>query len=84
MSNLHVFDVYGGEEELVIAESAEDARALCAENVSADELTKATFEQYPDDWPLPFREEEDKPAVTKACSEWAKQYGRGHFATTYT
>lgn len=84
MADLHVFDVYGCEEELVIAASVEDARALCAENVSAEELADATFEQYPDNYPLPFREEEGKPSVTKTCGEWARQYGRGHFATTYT
>lgn len=84
---LHLFDVYGGEEETVIAYDAADARAVQMElGISAADLEGAVFKQYADDADFAFRErvdEKDGPVVTKTCAEWAKEKGRGFFSTTY-
>lgn len=85
---LHLFDVYGGEEETVIAYDAADARAVQMElGIGAADLEGAVFKQYADDADFAFRErvdEKDGPVVTKTCAEWAKEKGRGFFSTTYT
>lgn len=83
---LHIFDVYGGEEETVIAYDAADAKAVQMElGIAEADLEGAVFRQFGDAAPFTFCEDEArKNPVTKTCAEWAKEKGRGFFSTTYT
>jgi hypothetical protein len=75
---LHMFDVYGGEEEVVIAKDEGDARVIMLTMSSAEELEDAPFHEYDDDAEYTRRDENDVP-VTKTVREWCKQEGRGYF-----
>lgn len=79
---LHMFDVYGGEEEVIIAKDADDARVFMLTMVKPEDLEDAVFDEYDDDAEYTCRDEPGEP-VTKTVREWCTQFGRGYFASCY-
>lgn len=81
---LHVFDVYGAGEEVIIAASEDDARELCRIEYGEDSLDGAIFDEYDDDAAFEmYTDEERRNLVTKTCGEWAREHGRGHLCSCY-
>lgn len=81
-ARLHVFEISGGGEDIVIAYDAEDARAIMLEIVDAADLEMVGFRQYRDDEDFEFHVtvDEEVDPITKTCGEWARAKGRGYFA----
>lgn len=80
--DLHMFDVYGGEEEVLIAHNKDDARTIMLTMVEPKDLEDACFDEYEDNKEHTRRDENNVP-VTKTVAEWCKQEGRGYFASCY-
>ena len=81
-SEVHMFDVYGSEEEVVIAKDADDARVVMLTMAKPEDLEDACFDEYVDDDEYTRRDENGEP-VTKTVADWCKQEGRGYFASCY-
>lgn len=73
---LHVWLV--DDEEFVIAASRDDAVQVMRE-VKSEPAETYKYVLLDDSKPFTFTEEREP--VTKTCGEWAKERGRGHFAS---
>jgi hypothetical protein len=82
-TDLHVFDVCGAGEEVIVAASEADAREFCRTEYGDDSLDGATFEEYDDDDDLTINQEDRANPVTKTAGEWARENGRGHLCSCY-
>lgn len=82
MVDLHVFS---NDCEWYVAANLDDALAAQRENTgfSEEDQDREEWGQLDDDFPLAVRlDEDDEPAVTKTCREWAADHGRGFLCST--